>query len=50
MAIDKYARGWFDEKLLKEVFTTKLPSDLRRLLRMQSPWTPTAELVQMADV
>lgn len=48
MPIDKYAHGWFDEELLKEVFFTKLPSDMRRLQRMQPPSTPATELARMA--
>lgn len=46
MAIDKSGQGWF----LKEVFLTKLPSDMRLLFQMQRPSSPVVELTRTADL
>lgn len=48
MVIDKYTGGKLDEELLKEVFLTKVPSDVRRLVRMHQ-LTPTTKLARMVN-
>lgn len=50
MAINKYGRDRFNEELMLEIFPTKLPSDVRRLLRMQPKSTSAMELAQTVDL
>jgi len=47
--LTKFAKDWYDDELLKQVFLSKLPPDVRRFLRTHPPDTQVTELARMAD-